>query len=128
MKKNILKVTAALVVCAVLLWLVQGLLMPKYMTESLEGNLIAEYYEEYGDNDVIFIGDCEVYEGFVPATLFEEYGITSYVRGSSQQTVWQSYYILEETLERETPKAVVFNVLALKYGETPLAYRKRDKC
>ena len=48
MKKNALKLTAVLIVCAVLLWLVQGLLMPKYMTESKEGNLIAEYYEEYG--------------------------------------------------------------------------------
>jgi hypothetical protein len=30
--------------------------------------------------------------------------------------VWQSYYLLEDTLRYETPKAVVFNVLALKYG------------
>ena len=58
MKKNILKVTAALAVCLVILWLIQMLLMPKYMTESKEGNLIAEYYDEYGGNDVIFIGVC----------------------------------------------------------------------
>ena len=87
--------------------------------DNREGHLLCGYYDTTDPHDVIFIGDCEVYEGFVPATLFEEYGITSFVRGSSQQTVWQSYYILEETLERETPKAVVFNVLALKYGETP---------
>ena len=30
---------------------------------------------------------------------------------------WQSYYLLEETLQRETPQVVVFNVLALKYGK-----------
>ena len=87
--------------------------------DNREGHLLCGYYDTTDPHDVIFIGDCEVYEGFVPATLFEEYGITSFVRGSSQQTVWQSYHILEETLERETPKAVVFNVLALKYGETP---------
>ena len=116
MKKNVLKVTAALVVCAVLLWLVQGLLMPKYMTESLEGNLIAEYYAEYGDNDVIFIGDCEVYENFSPITLWEEYGITSYIRGSAQQLIWQSYYLMEETFKYETPKVMVFNILSMKYG------------
>ena len=116
MKKNVLKVTAALVVCAVLLWLVQGLLMPKYMTESLEGNLIAEYYEEYGNNDVIFIGDCEVYENFSPITLWEEYGIPSYIRGSAQQLIWQSYYLMEETFQYETPKVMVFNILSMKYG------------
>ena len=87
--------------------------------DNREGHLLCGYYDTTDPHDVIFIGDCEVYEGFVPATLFEEYGITSFVRGSSQQTVWQSYHILEETLEREAPKAVVFNVLALKYGETP---------
>ena len=95
----------------------QALVIPKYMSKSLEGNLIAEYYNETTPHDVIFIGDCEVYECFTPPTLWEEYGITSYIRGSAQQLAWHSYYLLEETLKRETPKVVVFNVLALKYGE-----------
>ena len=47
----------------------------------------------------------------------EKYGITSYIRGSAQQLVWQSYYLLEETLKYEKPKVVVFNVLAMKYNE-----------
>ena len=118
MKKNALKLTAALAVCIVILWLLQMLLMPKYMTESTEGNLIAEYYEEYGDNDVIFIGDCEVYENFSPITLWEEYGISSYIRGSAQQLIWQSYYLMEETFKYETPKVMVFNILSMKY-DTP---------
>ncbi|MBQ2920544.1 MAG: SGNH/GDSL hydrolase family protein [Oscillospiraceae bacterium] len=121
MKKNFLKLTAALAVCLVVLWLLQMLLMPKYMTESKEGNLIAEYYddfEEHGPHDVIFIGDCEVYENFSPITLWEEYGITSYIRGSAQQLIWQSYYLMEETFEYETPKVMVFNVLSMKY-DTP---------
>lgn len=96
-----------------------GALLQDARLDNREGHLLCGYYDTTDPHDVIFIGDCEVYEGFVPATLFKEYGITSFVRGSSQQTVWQSYHILEETLERETPKAVVFNVLALKYGETP---------
>jgi hypothetical protein len=66
---------------------------------------------------VLFIGDCEVYECFTPPTLWEEYGITSYVRGSAQQLIWQSYYLLEDALRYETPDVVVFNVLAVKYGE-----------
>ena len=96
-----------------------GAVLQDARLDNREGHLLCGYYDTADARDVIFIGDCEVYEGFVPATLFEEYGITSFVRGSSQQTVWQSYYILEETLERETPKVVVFNVLALHYGETP---------
>lgn len=98
------------------LWTLQRLVMPKYMSVAPEGAMIAEYYAEEKNHDVIFIGDCEVYDTFVPAILWENYGISSYVRGSAQQLIWQSYYILEETLQYETPEAVVFNVLALKYN------------
>lgn len=101
-----------------ILILLQMLLVPKYMTHSPEGALIGEYYENAGNHDVIFIGDCEVYENFSPITLWEEYGITSYIRGSAQQTIWQSYYLMEETFRYETPKVIVFNVLSMKY-DTP---------
>ena len=100
------------------LWLLQRLLMPKYMGDIVEGALISEYYKETTDHDVIFVGDCEVYENFSPITMWENYGITSYIRGSAQQLIWQSYYLLEETLEYEKPEAVVFNVLSMKY-DTP---------
>ena len=121
MKKFIRIISFALALVAVLGAVIGfGAVLQDARLDNREGHLLCGYYDTADTHDVIFIGDCEVYEGFVPATLFGEYGITSYVRGSSQQTVWQSYHILEETLERETPKAVVFNVLALKYGETPL--------
>lgn len=106
--------------CAVLivaLLLLNALFMPKYMSEIPEGAMIAEYYREEGPHDVLFVGDCEVYENFSPDVLWREYGITSYIRGSAQQLIWQSCYLLEEMLARETPKAVVFNVLSMKYGE-----------
>ena len=99
-------------------WLLQRLLMPKYMGDIVEGALISEYYKETTDHDVIFVGDCEVYENFSPITMWEDYGITSYIRGSAQQLIWQAYYLLEETLEYEKPEAVVFNVLSMKY-DTP---------
>nr|WP_300838863.1 SGNH/GDSL hydrolase family protein [uncultured Acetatifactor sp.] len=99
------------------LWLLQRLLVPKYADAVAEGALIAAYYEEEKDFDVIFFGDCEVYESFSPAVLWEEYGINSYIRGSAQQYIWQSYYLLEDTLRYETPKVAVFNVLSLRYSE-----------
>ena len=99
----------------VFLWLLQALLIPKYQEKNQEGALISEYYANAGDNDVIFIGDCEVYENFSPITLWEEYGIPSCIRGSPQQMIWQSYYLMEETLRYETPKVMVFNVLSMQY-------------
>lgn len=108
---------AAILVIVVSLWFLQKLLMPKYMGQIVEGALIAEYYQETTKHDVIFIGDCEVYENFSPITLWENYGITSYIRGSAQQLIWQSYYLLEETLQYEIPDVVVFNVLSMQYEE-----------
>ena len=101
-----------------LLLLLQALLVPKYMETNQEGALIGEYYANAGSNDVVFIGDCEVYENFSPITLWEEYGIPSVIRGSPQQTIWQSYYLMEETFRYETPKVMVFNVLSMQY-DTP---------
>ena len=119
MKKKIALLTSALAISLALLFCLQALLVPKYMEgKHKEGALIAEYYENAGNNNVIFIGDCEVYENFSPITLWENYGITSYIRGSAQQLIWQSYYLMEETFRYETPDVVVFNVLSMKY-DTP---------
>ena len=115
MRKNRLRSLLCAVLLLMSLWAMQRLLMPKYMATSRDGALIGEYYHSGYDHDVVFIGDCEVYENFSPITLWENYGISSYIRGSAQQTIWQSYYLLEETLRYETPKVVVFNVLAMQY-------------
>ena len=93
------------------------LMMPKYQDSLVEGSFTSEYYKSPKNHEVIFIGDCEVYANFNPVVLYEEYGISSYVRGNSQQLIWQSYYILEETLKYEVPKAVVLNVNSLRYDK-----------
>lgn len=117
-KRMILGSLCILLAAVVLLGFLQALLVPKYMTVSREGALTAEYYHETTfDHDVLFIGDCEVYECFTPPTLWQEYGITSYIRGTPQQLAWQSYYLLEDALRYETPRVVVFNVFSLKYGK-----------
>lgn len=108
----------SLLVAAAGLLLLQRLLTPKYVDDVVEGAFIAEYYGEEKDFDVIFIGDCEVYENFSPVTLWEEYGINSYIRGSAEQYIWQSYYLLEDTLRYETPDVVIFNVQSLQFDES----------
>ncbi len=115
MKKRIIVGVASCLVLCLLFGLLQALVVPKYISNP-EGLLVGEYYAEAGGHDVLFVGDCEVYESFVPAYLWEKHGISSYVRGSAQQLAWQSYYLLKETFEYEKPRVVVFNVLALKYG------------
>ena len=110
-------VLALLFLSGVVLYLADLLLRPKYMGDVTEGALTAEYYEAYGDHDVLFVGDCEVYENFSTVQLWKEFGINSFIRGGAQQLVWQSYYLLEDALRYETPDVVVFNVLSLMYNE-----------
>lgn len=116
-KKKLLIGFVVICFSLVSLYILQQLLMPKYMSGILEGSLIEEYYKEEKTHDVVFIGDCEVYENISPITLWEHYGITSFIRGSAQQLIWQSYYLLEETLKYEKPKVVVFNILSMKYDQ-----------
>lgn len=115
-KKNAIRLIYIFIVIAILFG-VQRLVMPKYTTDVVEGSLIETYYDSEKNHDVVFIGDCEVYENFSPITLYENYGIKSFIRGSAQQLIWQSYYLLEETLKYEKPDVVVFNVLSMKYNE-----------
>ena len=115
--KNTLSVIAVVLIFALLLSFATLLLRPKYMTDLVEGSMISQYYREDRYHDVVFVGDCEVYANFTPMEMYRESGITAYVRGSSQQLIWQSYYILKETFEYEKPKAVVFNVNSMRYSE-----------
>ncbi len=97
-KGQIVKIAVTALIVLVSLYLLQRLLMPKYVDDVVEGAFVAEYYGEEKDHNVIFVGDCEVYENFSPVVLWEEYGINSYIRGSAEQYIWQSYYLLEDTL------------------------------
>lgn len=118
-KKKWIKITATILIALAGLFLLQRLLEPKYVDGVVEGAFVAEYYREpRKDFDVVFVGDCEVYENFSPVALWEDYGINSYIRGSAEQYIWQSYYMLEDTLRYETPKAVVFNVQSLQFNES----------
>ena len=101
-------------------WFLNILVSPKYMESLVEGSMISEYYDTPKNHEVLFIGDCEVYANFSPLVLYEEEGISSYIRGSSQQLIWQSYGILKETLKYEKPKVVIFNVNAMRYS-TPVS-------
>lgn len=116
--KKWVKLIASVIIVVSILFLLQRLLVPKYVSGVVEGAFIAEFYqEERKDYDVIFVGDCEVYENFSPIALWEEYGVTSYIRGSAEQYIMQSYYILEDTLRYHTPEVVIFNVQAMQFDK-----------
>ena len=92
-------------------------LLSEVLVRKESRNMLGGYLEEPENYDVLFFGDSMLVTAMVPMEMWEDYGIASYVRGSPQQLIWHSYYLMEETLRYETPKAFVFNVLSMKYGE-----------
>ncbi|MCL2755155.1 MAG: SGNH/GDSL hydrolase family protein [Oscillospiraceae bacterium] len=120
----VLKYTAAFLASALVFAGIQRLFMPKFMSDVFDGALIGEYYSQSSaasalNHDVIFLGDCEVYQNFSPPVLFREFGITSHVRGGPSQTMWQSYWLLRDTLlfADVPPKVVVLSVLSMRRGD-----------
>lgn len=116
MKRNF-RLLLIVIIFVILFIFLNILVKPKYKTSLIEGSLISDYYKSNFDHEVIVLGDCEVYANFSPMEMYKKEGIKAYVRGSSQQMLWQSYYILKETLKYEKPKLVVFSVGALRNGE-----------
>ena len=109
-----LKIVVVIIIFILIFIFLNRLVSPKYANHLVEGSMTNAYYKEDKDHEVIFLGDCEVYANISPLVLFENYGITGYVRGNSSQDIWQSYYLLKETLKYEKPKLVVFNVSSMK--------------
>ncbi|SCW68240.1 hypothetical protein SAMN02910456_02572 [Ruminococcaceae bacterium YRB3002] len=120
MKKSVrtaLIVTAGLILAVLVFAAIQRLLIPKYQTGTVEGSMIEEYYDAKEPHEILILGDCEVFENISPVALYSEYGLSSYIRGSAEQYIWQSYYLLEDTLRYETPKVVVLSVHSLQFDQ-----------
>ena len=118
-RRIIIAAILTVVLACAAVWFLERLLVPKYVDDIVEGAFVAEYYqEENKDFDVIFVGDCEVYENFSPVVLWKEHGINSYIRGSAEQYIWQSYYLMEDCFRCHVPEAVVFNIQSLQFNES----------
>jgi hypothetical protein len=110
---KIKKIITALVLLALsfgILWFAQRLLVKKYQVGVIEGSFTEEYYKEKVPHDILIFGDCDAYENFSPIKMYEDYGISAYIRGSGEQYMWQSYYLLRDSLRIETPKIVVLSI------------------
>ena len=108
--RHILKATAFLLIGLGLLGLWGPVMLPKDNGPRSGIHL----YEARGilaepENtiDVILAGDSESYTSFSPVLAQKKYGFTSYVCGSAGQRLFETYELLQEALERQTPKAVV---------------------
>ena len=110
--KTILKVIIFLIIGILLFGILNMIFVPKWIGEIDPATpRVKGFYEEPRDTiDVLFMGNSDVGRGISPITLWQEYGITSYNYGTSNQTMSLSYYCLKEVLQYQNIKTLVLDM------------------
>lgn len=121
MKKKIIRIVSFLLIVA-FFGNIFSLILRKYWsfeTDAAATNIAQGFYEVEEDTlDVIFLGSSSVRNAASPLYMWNRYGITGYVRGSAQQSLLCSYYLLKESLScQKNVKVVVMEGSSLRYNE-----------
>ncbi len=91
-----------------------------YVLEAdYDGNQsMAGFYRLDRDSvDVVFYGSSHVYAGVNVAALWDDYGIAGYDMAGTMQTLWNSYYNMEETLKYQSPRLMVVDLYGIRIEE-----------
>jgi len=67
--------------------------------------------------DVLFFGSSMVYCDVIPAVIWEESGIASYVMAGPEQTIPISYYYIKEACRTQSPKTVVLELTGMFFNQ-----------
>lgn len=76
--------------------------------------------EPEGTLDVFFVGDSISYTSIIPMQIWRDYGITSYLCGSTHQKLYYTKEFVNKALEKQSPKlvflgsATIFNQFTAK--------------
>ncbi len=82
------------------------------------GSTWAGYLQEEEDSlDVLFFGSSLVYCDVVPAAIWEETGLRSYVMAGPEQTMPITYYYVKEACRTQSPQAVVVELNSLFFSD-----------
>ena len=88
---------------------------PKFFGLWPTTSVVNGLYELEDDSiDVLFLGSSHVMTAVSPMQIYEETGITSYNLGTEQQSLFTSYYLLKEALQKnQNPQVVVLEIYFL---------------
>ncbi len=103
--RRLLEILGFLVIFAVSFLRIHDVLRPE--------NRIDYLFKEDEDTEVLFLGSSHVYTGIFPLRMWEEYGFTSSLGATSQQSIPVSYYLLKEVLRHHHPRVVALDVFCM---------------
>ncbi|MBQ1678421.1 MAG: hypothetical protein II062_02670 [Oscillospiraceae bacterium] len=109
---------AVLLAALCLLWAALFQLGCAMMPErSTYGAVWSSYLQEEENTvDVLFLGSSRAYCNVIPARIYEDTGVSSYVMAGPSQTVSLSYYYLRECLKTQRPRCVLMELSGGFYG------------
>ena len=117
--ENLKKVIRGLVFLAGLFGILIGLsvvMQPEvaaYNVDHVEDKIF-EFNREAEDTiDVVIVGDSETYSAYSPLQIWKDYGITSYICGTSAQRLCDTKTILQGCFEKQSPKIVILETNCL---------------
>ena len=116
MKKfgRIIKAVVFIIVCCTCVTVVSKVLEYEY---EMQPNLaIKEFYKQEDDSvQMIIIGSSHTTLGFSPMEFYKQTKITSFNLSTAKQPVELSYHLLKESLKKQQPTVVLYDVANLFY-------------
>ena len=113
MKKSILRIISFMIILTICLWQLNNIFAPKYGDGIYSVTMF--YEQENNSIDVLFLGSSHAFENINTGTLWDEYGLASYIMGGSVQSLWNTYYYLEEALKTQHPKLIVLDAFSTTF-------------
>ncbi len=118
MKKNIIK---GLVFVSLLLLTISFVIQVCPSDDNKEKR-VKGYKNEETTLDVMAYGNSDLYSGFIPSLMYDEYGYTSYNCGRSKAGMYDVYNYLVESFNYQHPQLVMIETDILTYPSR----RKKD--
>ena len=110
MKKNITKIITFVLIFALLLVGYSELIRDR------ESSFEDFYNIPHNSVDVFIVGSSHAYSGYIPAVLWEEYGISAYNIYAWAMPMWTAYHYVKEGLKTQSPSVVCLDISTLWYG------------
>lgn len=110
MKANILKIICFTVILVFLLKVFSYIFSPKNNGENDGGHYIEAsgiLAEKENSIDVLILGNSEALTSIIPMEMWNDYGFTSYVCATVEQTIPEEIYLLRRALKKQKPKMLI---------------------
>lgn len=114
-KKEIIALIVFLLALISFIVCASAITMPKRY--ELGANWGAFIEEEQDSMDVVFFGSSMAYCNVIPAVIWENSGISSYVMAGPEQTLGITYYYVKEMFRHQSPSAVMVEISGIIYGQ-----------